>query len=102
MFSYKLISYYRNWSNSVSIVSDYELEDRAIGVRSPAKNLSSSLCAQTGSEVHPVFCPMGTGGPFPGVKAPAGRDADHTPYPVPRSKMSRSYTYSPPKRLHGV
>jgi hypothetical protein len=33
-----------------SIVSDYGLDDRAIGVRSPAvaKDFSSSLCVQTG------------------------------------------------------
>jgi hypothetical protein len=62
-------------------VSDYGLDDRAIGVRSPAraKDLSSSLCIQTGSEAHPVSCPMGTGGPFPGGKARPGRDADHSP-----------------------
>jgi hypothetical protein len=32
----------------------------------------------------------------PGVKARPGRDADHSPYLVPRSRMSRSYTSSPP------
>jgi hypothetical protein len=42
---------------------------------------------------------MGTGGPFPEGKARPGRDADEL---VPRSWMSRSYTSSPPKRLHGV
>jgi hypothetical protein len=45
---------------------------------------------------------MGTGGPFPGGKARPGRDADHSPHLVPRSRMSRSYTFSPHKRLHGV
>jgi hypothetical protein len=38
----------------------------------------------------------------PGVKARPGRDADHSLHLVPRSWMSRSYTSSPPKRLHGV
>jgi hypothetical protein len=54
--------------SSGSIVSDYGLDDRAIGVRSPAgaKDFSSSLCDQTGSGAHPASCPMGTGGPFPG------------------------------------
>jgi hypothetical protein len=32
----------------------------------------------------------------PGVKARPGRDADHSPHLVPRSRMSRSYTSSPP------
>jgi hypothetical protein len=62
-------------------VFDYGLDDRAIGVRSPAgaKDFSSSLCVQTGSGTHPDFSPMGTGGPFPGAKARPGRDADHSP-----------------------
>jgi hypothetical protein len=62
-------------------VSDYGLDDRAIGVRSPAraKDFSSSLCVETGSGAHPASCPMGTGGPFPGGKAQLGRDADHSP-----------------------
>jgi hypothetical protein len=57
-------------------VSDYGLDDRAIGVRSPAgaKDFSSSLCVQTGSRAHPASCTMGTGG-----KARPGRDAEHSP-----------------------
>jgi hypothetical protein len=69
------------WSrgSSVSIVSGYGLDDRAIEVRSPveAKDFSSSLCVQTGSEAHPASCAMGTGRPFPGGKARPERDADH-------------------------
>jgi hypothetical protein len=62
-------------------VSDYGLDDRAIGVRSPAgeEDFSSSFCVQTGSGAHPASCTMGTGGPFPGDKARPGRDADHSP-----------------------
>jgi hypothetical protein len=54
--------------SSGSIVSDYGLDDRAIGVRSPAgaEDFSSSHCVQTGSGAHPASCTMGTGGPFPG------------------------------------
>jgi hypothetical protein len=39
-------------------------------IQSPpeAKDLSSSLCVQTGSEALPASCPMGTGGSFSGVK----------------------------------
>jgi hypothetical protein len=64
----------RSRVSSVSIVSDYGLEDRAIGVRSPAgaKDFSSSLFVQTGSGAHPASCTMGTGGPFPGGKSAAG------------------------------
>jgi hypothetical protein len=65
---------------SVSIVSDYGLDKRAIGARSPAgaRDFSSSLCVQTGSEAHPAFCTMGTGVLSPG-QARSGRDADHSP-----------------------
>jgi hypothetical protein len=67
--------------SSVSIVSDYGLDDREIGVRSPAgaEDFSSSLCVQTGSGAHPASCPMGTSVFSPGVKAQPGRDADHPP-----------------------
>jgi hypothetical protein len=78
MLTYASIN--RNRGSSVSIVSDYGLDDQAIGVRSPAgaKDFSSILCVQTGSEAHPASCRMGTGGPFPGRKARPGRDAYHS------------------------
>jgi hypothetical protein len=62
-------------------VSDYGLDDRAIGVRFPAgaKDFSSSLCVHTGSGADPASCTIGAGGPFPGGKARPGRDADHSP-----------------------
>jgi hypothetical protein len=55
-------------------VSDYGVDDRAIGVRSPAgaKDFSSNLCVQTGCGAHPASCTVGTGGPFPGGKIAAG------------------------------
>jgi hypothetical protein len=57
---------------------------------------SSNLCVQTRSGTHPASCSMGTGGPFPGGKVRPGRDADHSPHLVARSRMSRSCTSSPP------
>jgi hypothetical protein len=77
----------RSQDSSGSIVSDYGLDDRAIGVRSPAgaKDFSSSLCVQTGSEAHPAICPMGTGGPFPAGKARPGVSLTTHPHLVPRS-----------------
>jgi hypothetical protein len=62
--------------SSGSIVVDYGLDDREIGVRSPAgtKDFSSILCVETGSGAHPASCPLGTGG-----KALPGRDADLSP-----------------------
>jgi hypothetical protein len=67
-------------SSSVSTVSGYGLDERAIQVRIPAeaKDFSSSLCVQTGSGAHPASCTVCTGGPFPGAKARPGRDADHS------------------------
>jgi hypothetical protein len=67
--------------SSVSIMSGYRLEDRAVEVRSSAeaKDFSSSLCVQTVSGADPVSCPMGTRGPFSGGKVRPGRDADHSP-----------------------
>jgi hypothetical protein len=63
-----------NLPSSGGIVSDYGLDGRAIGVRSPAgaKDFSSSLCVQTGSGAHPASCTMGTGDPFPGGKSATG------------------------------
>jgi hypothetical protein len=94
----------RSRGSSVSIVSDYGLDDRAIGVRSltGAKDFSSILCVQAGFGAHPASCTMGTEDPFPGGKAQPERNADHSPHLVPRSRMSSSYISSPPKRLHDV
>jgi hypothetical protein len=89
---------YRSRVSSGSIVSDYGLDGRAIGVRSPAgaKDFSFSLCVQTGFGAHPPSCTMGTGVLSPGVKR--GRCVMLTTHPhlVPRSWMSRSYTPLPP------
>jgi hypothetical protein len=63
----------RNPGSSVSIVSEYGLDDRAIGVRFPTE------AKDTGCGAHSASCTMGTGGPFPGSKARPGRDADHSP-----------------------
>jgi hypothetical protein len=64
----------RSRVSSGSIVSDYGLDDRTIGVRSSAgaKDFSSSLCVQIGSGAHIASYTMGTGGPFPGGKSAAG------------------------------
>jgi hypothetical protein len=64
--------------SSVSIVSGYRLDDRAIEIRSPAE-AKGLACVHTGSGAHPASCTMGTGGPFPGAKAQPGRDPDHSP-----------------------
>jgi hypothetical protein len=90
--------------SSGSVVSDYGVDDRAIGVRSPAgaKDFSSILCVQTGSGAHPASCTMGTGGLFPGAKR--GRAVTLTTHPhlVPKSRISRTYISYPLKHLYGV
>jgi hypothetical protein len=77
---FSLLTHERSRVSLGSIVSDYGLDDRVIGVRSPAgaEDFSSSPCVQTSSGAHPASSPMGTGGPFPGGKARSGRDADHS------------------------
>jgi hypothetical protein len=90
----------RSRGSSVSIMSDYGLDDPAIRVRYPAraKDFSCNLCVQTGSEAHPASYTMGTGGPFPEAKSGRGVTLTTHPHLVPRSRMSRRYTSSPPKR----
>jgi hypothetical protein len=67
--------------SSVSIVSDYGLDDRGIEVRSPAeaKDFSCSLSVVIPALGHPASCTMCTAGPFLGAKARPRRDADHSP-----------------------
>jgi hypothetical protein len=67
--------------SSVSIVSGYGLDVRAIEVPSlaVAKDFSSGLCVQTGSGADPASCTVGTGSPFPWSEARPGRGADHSP-----------------------
>jgi hypothetical protein len=76
-----------SWGSSVSIVSDYGLDDQAIRVRSlaGAKDFSSNLCVQTGSVAHPVSCTVGPGGPFPGAKC--GRGVMLTTHPPSSAKV---------------
>jgi hypothetical protein len=69
-----------SWDSSVSTVSDYGLDDLAIGVQSlaEAKDFYCSLCVQTGSGAHQASYPMGTGGPFPRDKALPGHNSDRS------------------------
>jgi hypothetical protein len=67
--------------SSDSIVSDYGLDDRSIGVRSPAgaKDFPLSPVSRPalGPTQPPVQCVLGV--LSPGVKARPGRDANHSP-----------------------
>jgi hypothetical protein len=77
----------KSQGNSVSIVSGYGLDDRAIQVRSPAeaKDFSFSLCVQNGSGAHPVSCPVGTGVLSKGVKRGRAMTLTTHLHLVPRS-----------------
>jgi hypothetical protein len=89
--------------SSVSIVSDYGLDDREIEVLSPeeAKDFSPRLCVQTGSGVHPASCTMGTGGRFLGGKAGPGRDADSSPPSSAEVELYILSPHAPPWRVVG-
>jgi hypothetical protein len=72
----------RSRVSSGSIVSDYGLDDRAIGVRSPAGAkdffpLASVSRPALGSTQPPVQWVPGV--LSPGAKVRPGRDADHSP-----------------------
>jgi hypothetical protein len=75
-----------------------------IGVRSPAepKNFPSRFCVQINYETHRSSCPIDTRGPFTGIKRGRGVTLTTNPHLVPRSRMSKSYTSSTPRRQHGV
>jgi hypothetical protein len=89
---------YRSRGSSVSIVSGYGLDDRAIEVRSPAGARIFPLTSVFRSALGPTQPPV----QWVPVVLSLGVKRGHSPHLVPRSRMSRSYTSSPPKRLHGV
>jgi hypothetical protein len=79
-------------------VSGYGLDEWAIEVRSPAeaKGFFLSLYVQTGSGAHAASCTMGTGVLSPGLKRSRGMTLTTHHHLMPRSRMSRRYTSSPP------
>jgi hypothetical protein len=78
--------------SSGSIVSDYGLDDRAIGVRSPAgaKDFSYSLFVQTGSRPTQPPVQWVPGVLFPGLKRGRGVTLTTHPHLVPRSSPQAS------------
>jgi hypothetical protein len=84
--------------SSGSIVSDYGLDDRAIGVRSTAEEnyfpVASASRPALGPNQPPVQ--LAPGVLSPGVKHGRGVMLTTHPHLVPRSRMSRNYTSLPP------
>jgi hypothetical protein len=95
---------YRSRGSSVSIVPDYGLDDRAMGIRSPAEAKGFLLVSVSRPALGPTQPPVQwvPGVLSPGVKRCRGVTLTTHPHLVPRSRMSKSCTYSPLKRLHGV
>jgi hypothetical protein len=55
--------------STVSTVTEYGLDDRAIGVRVPVElRMFTSPLLQTGSGIHTASCPVGNGFSFHGGK----------------------------------
>jgi hypothetical protein len=83
---------------SVSIVFGYGLDDRAIGVRSPAEARGFFLQPLGPYRLWGYTQPLVQLVPsvlFPGVKCDRGVTLTTHPHLVPKSGMSRSYTSSP-------
>jgi hypothetical protein len=98
MFLLSTRSGHMSRGRSVSIASDYELDNWMTRVWSPAgaKDFSSSLCIQTGCGAYPASYQWVLEVLSPGVKHGWGVMLTTHPHLMPRSRMSRSYTSSPP------
>jgi hypothetical protein len=70
-------------------MTDYGLGDHS-STPAQRQGIFFSPRVQTGPEAHPVSCPMGTEGPFPGGKA------DHSPPSSVEVKKEWSYTFTTP------
>jgi hypothetical protein len=93
---------FRSRGSSVSIVSDYGLDDRD-SIPDRGRGFFFFVSASRPA-LGPTQPPIQW---VPGVLSPKvkrGRGMTLTTHPhlVPRLRMSRSYTSSPPMRLHGV
>jgi hypothetical protein len=94
MFPKPQINKYINYlSKFIITVYDWLRAGRS-GDRIPV-GVRFSAPVQTGPGAHPASCTMGTGS-FPGGRKRPGRDTDHSPLLVPKSKNRvKLYLYSP-------
>jgi hypothetical protein len=92
--------YIRSWGSPFSIVPDYRLDDRVTGVQSlaEAKGPSSILCPDHLWGPHSQWI---LGVLSPEVKRSLDMMLTTDLHLVPRSRMSRNYSSSPPCCLHG-
>jgi hypothetical protein len=78
--------YVRSRGSSVSILSNYGLDDQAVEVRSPAEARDFFLCVHTGSGAHSSILYNGNRDILsPGVKRGRGVTLAIHPHLVPRS-----------------
>jgi hypothetical protein len=96
------VVYIQEQGSSVSIVSDYRLDWSGFDPRQGQRILL--LTSVSRPALRPTQPPVqcAPGGPFTGAKHGRGVTLTTNPHLTPRSRMSRSYSCSPPKRHHGV
>jgi hypothetical protein len=91
-----------SWGSSVSIVSDYKLDDSEFNPRQRQRIFPLAFVSRPAlvpTQPHVQWVP---GVLSPGVKRGRGVVLTSHPHLVPRLRMSRSYACSHPMRLHGV
>jgi hypothetical protein len=79
--------------SSGGIATSYGLDGWG-SIPSRGSDFSLFISVQTGYGTHPVSCPMGTGGSFPGVKR-SEREVDHSPLSSAEVKNGEAATPLP-------
>jgi hypothetical protein len=82
-------------------VSNYRLDERSSIRGRGERTFPLASVSKSSSEAHPASYPMSNRGPFPDVKSGRSVTLITHPHLMPRSRMSRSYIYFLPWRLHG-
>jgi hypothetical protein len=87
---------YGNWDSSVSIVTDYGLDDQGVSVRVPVRSrIFYSPRRPDRLRGPPYLLSNGYRGLFPGVKQ-TGSQADHSPSTSAEVKKMWIYTFTKP------